>query len=114
MTTVFGEDYSVISRALSAFGAWLYDAHSHRMTDNMHFWSQHVIMYSSKIRASGLPPAYNRVWGFIDGTLISSARSSDVALVSYPPAPADVPVVWGIDAQAFTPCSIANMQWHTA
>ena len=104
MTTVFGAEYSVISRALSAFGAWLYDAHSHRLTDSMHFWSQHVITYCSKIRASGLPPAYDRVWGFVDGTLIACGRPSDVALVSYPPPPADAPVVWDVAAEALFYC----------
>lgn len=106
MSTVFGEDYTVISRAISAFGSWLYDAHSHRLTDSLHFWSQYVPMYSSKIRARGLPPDYNRVWGFLDGTLICTARPSDVAFVTYPPPP-DQPVVWDVDAQYEFYCSYA-------
>ena len=106
LATVFGEDYSIISRALAAFGAWLYDAHSHRLTDSLHFWAQHARVYNSKIRARGLHVDYGRVWGFIDGTLICTSRPSNVAIVTYPnfePAP----VVWSVDAQFQFYCSYA-------
>jgi hypothetical protein len=55
MATVFGEDWSVISRALAAFGAWLHDAHSHRLTDAMHFWAQYVSAFNAKIVERGIP-----------------------------------------------------------
>jgi hypothetical protein len=106
MAAVFGEDYSVISRSLAAFGAWLYDAHSHRLTDSLHFWAQHAHLYASKIRARGLPPAYDKVWGFIDGTLVCTSRPSDVALVTYPNFE-EAPVVWDVDAQYQFYCSYA-------
>jgi hypothetical protein len=57
MATVFGEDYSVISRALAAFGSWLYQAHFHRLTDSLHFWAQYVRKFNEKIVARGLPHA---------------------------------------------------------
>ena len=106
LASVFGEDYSVISRALAAFGAWLYDAHSHRLTDSLHFWAQHARVYNAKIRAVGLPVDYERVWGFIDGTLICTSRPSDVAIVTYPNFAPD-PVIWTVDAQFQFYCSYA-------
>jgi hypothetical protein len=106
LAAVFGEDYSIISRALSAFGTWLYDAHSHRLTDSLHFWAQYAHLYASKIRARGLPPDYDRVWGFIDGTLVCTSRPSDVALVTYPNFD-HVPVIWDVDAQFQFYCSYA-------
>ena len=106
LSFVFGEDYSVISRALAAFGAWMYDAHSHRLTDSLHFWAQYAQLYASKIRARGLPPDYQRVWGFIDGTLVCTSRPSDVALVTYPNFDHS-PVVWDVDAQYQFYCSYA-------
>jgi hypothetical protein len=115
MSTVFGEDYSVISRALAAFGAWLYDAHSHRLTDSLHFWSQHTALYNSKIVARGVPPAYTRVWGFIDATLVCTARPSDVAQVSFPPQAAAPAVIWDIDAQYAFYCAYAmqhGLKWQ--
>lgn len=106
MSTVFGECYSVISRSLAAFGAWLYDAHSHRLTDSLHFWAQHVSIYNAKIRARGVPPDFTRTWGFIDGTLICTARPSDVAMVTFPP-PDREPVIWDVDAQYQFYCKYA-------
>ena len=115
MSTVFGEDYSVISRALAAFGAWLFDAHSHRLTDALHFWSQYANAFNSKIVARGLPAEYHRVWGFIDATLVCTGRPSDVAVVSYPPqAP---PVIWDVDAQYKFYCAYAmkhGLKWQAA
>jgi hypothetical protein len=106
MSTVFGEDYSVISRALAAFGSWLYDAHSHRLTDSLHYWSQYTQLYNSKIVARGVPPAFTRVWGFLDATLVCTARPSDVAQVCFP-APAAPAVIWDIDAQYLFYCAYA-------
>jgi hypothetical protein len=113
MATIFGEDYSVISRSLSAFGSWLHHAHSHRLTDSLHFWSQHVALFNAKIVAKGVPPAYNRVWAFVDATLVCTARPSDVSIVTYPaPGPANV---WDIDAQYAFYCSYAmqhGLKWQ--
>jgi hypothetical protein len=114
MSTVFGEDYSVISRALAAFGSWLYDAHSHRLTDSLHYWSQYTQLYNSKIVARGVPPAYTRVWGFLDATLVCTARPSDVAQVCFP-APAAPAVIWDIDAQYVFYCAYAmqhGLKWQ--
>jgi hypothetical protein len=116
MSTVFGEDYTVISRALAAFGAWLFEAHSHRLTDSLHFWSQHTQVFNSKIVARGIPPAYSRVWGFIDATLVCTARPSDVAQVHFP-APAEPAVVWDVDAQYLFYCAYAmqhGLKWQAA
>ena len=113
MATVFGEDYSVISRALAAFGSWLYQAHSHRVTDSLHFWAQYIRTFNEKIVARGLPPAYNRVWAFIDATLVCTARPSDVAVTFFPPqAPA---AIWDVDAQYEFYCAYAmqhGLKWQ--
>ena len=106
MATVFGEDWSVISRALAAFGAWLHDAHSHRLTDAMHFWAQYVSAFNAKIVERGIPPAYERVWAFVDATLVCTARPSDVAIVTFPPAPGP-PGLWDVDAQYVFYCKYA-------
>ena len=114
MSTVFGEDYSVISRALAAFGSWLYDAHSHRLTDSLHFWSHYISTYNSKIVARGIPPAFRRVWAFIDGTLVCTGRPSDVALVQFPP-PQFAFVIWDVDAQYEFYCKYAmqhGLKWQ--
>lgn len=114
MATVFGEDWSVISRALAAFGAWLYDAHSHRLTDAMHFWAQYVSSFNMKIVERGIPPAYSRVWAFIDATLVCTGRPSDVAITTFPPAPGP-PVVWDVDAQYEFYCAYAmqhGLKWQ--
>jgi hypothetical protein len=114
MSTVFGEDYSVISRALAAFGSWLYDAHSHRLTDSLHYWSQYTQLYNSKIVARGIPPEYTRVWGFVDATLVCTARPSDVAQVCFP-APDAPAVIWDIDAQYVFYCKYAmqhGLKWQ--
>ena len=113
MSTVFGEDYSVISRALAAFGSWLYEAHSHRLTDSLHFWAQYVSTFNGKIVARGLPIGYNRVWAFVDATLVCTARPSDVAVTVFPPqAPA---VIWDVDAQYEFYCKYAmrhGLKWQ--
>ncbi len=114
MSTVFGEDYSVISRALAAFGAWLHDAHSHRLTDALHFWSQYVTSFNLRIMERGIPLAYNRVWAFVDATLVCTARPSDVALAIFPPAPA-APIIWDVDAQYEFYCKYAmshGLKWQ--
>jgi hypothetical protein len=113
MSIVFGEDYSIISRSLAAFGSWFYQAHSHRLTDCLHFWAQYARTFNEKIVSRGLPPAYNRVWAFIDATLVCTARPSDVAVTCFPPqAPA---VLWDVDAQYEFYCKYAmqhGLKWQ--
>jgi hypothetical protein len=80
MQTTFQMEWSRLSKCILAFQKWLYDNHSFRVTNAIHFWAPHIASFNAKILALEHPPSgiYSRAFGCIDATLIPLSMPSPV------------------------------------
>jgi hypothetical protein len=80
MQTKFHMEWSRLSKCILAFQKWLYDNHSFRVTNAMHFWVPHIASFNAKILALEHPPSgiYSRAFGCVDATLIPLSMPSPV------------------------------------
>jgi hypothetical protein len=76
----FNMEWSRLLKCILAFQKWLFENHSFRVTNALHFWAPHIASFNAKFLALQHPPTgvYSRAYGCVDATLVPLCMPSPV------------------------------------